>query len=186
MGITWPWNSKGGRIQDIPPHELANLATKNLQHSGRTALSGRMIYRTLEVDPYQPQALLMLSEMFRGKPNGARPKGDEIFAGIILEFAMDRKSGIPPDAKRFIDAARIEVLNSWGFVTERAGELDIDHIGYMTYINELMGQVRSVANGFQMAMAKLGVQSGVLDPTTGKHTQLYKDWLKSDARSIQH
>jgi hypothetical protein len=168
-------------MEDLKAPQLAEAAVKSIETSGRTAYALRFIYRVLELDPFQPQALLVLSDFFRGKRTDARPIGDEIYSGIIIEYAMDRKSTITPDQKRSFDKARIEIMKQWGFVTARGGETDIDHLGYMGYINELMGKVRSVTNGFKMALSILGVQVGVLDPSNGLPTREYRLWLKSPA-----
>jgi hypothetical protein len=167
---------------DLKAPELAEAATTTLQKLGRNALSARLIYRSLELDPYQSQALLMLSEFYRGK---TRPVGDEIFAGIIIEYAIDPKSSLSTEQKRLFDKARIEIMNLWGFVTPRAGEFDIDFLGYMSFISELAGRVGSVSNGFRTALAKLGVHAGILDPAKGGATSTYKDWLRSDAAALQ-
>jgi len=182
----WPWRSRHERIKDLKAPELAETATTILQKFGRNTRSARLIYRALELDPYQPQALLMMSELFRGKSIGARPKGDEIFAGIIIEYAVGFKSPISLENKRFFDKAREEILKSWGFVKPVGNEFDVDHLGYMAYINELMGQVGSVNNGFQTARRKLGIQAGIIHPATGKPTRVYKEWLSSNASTPQH
>lgn len=165
--------------------QMAEAALKSLQKSGRTPLSLRLVYRTLELDPFNPQGLLILSELYRSRKKGVRPTGDEIFAGIIVEYAMDPKSTVPADKKRLFDKARLEVMTSWGFNTPRGTEFEVDHLGYMSYINELMAQVHSVGNGFRIAMVKLGVQAGILDPTKGALTRSYEEWLRSSASTLR-
>ncbi len=184
MVSLWPFHSGGGRIQDLKAPQLAEAALKSIQKSGRTAYSLRLIYRTLELDPFNPHALLILSELFRGKQRGVRPTGDEIYSGIIIEHAMDRKSALPADQKRHFDKARLDIMIQWGFVTQRGEEADVDHLGYMAYINELMGKVHSLTNGFLIAMTKLGIQAGVLDPAKNAPTRSYQEWLQSDAKTL--
>lgn len=178
----WPWSSGGHRIKDLKAPELAEAATVTLQRLGRNALSARLIYRALELDPYQPQALLMLSEFYRGK---SQPVGDEIFAGIIVEYAIDPKSPLSAEQKRLFDRPRIEVMNLWGFVKARAGDFDVDYLGYMSFLSELSMRVGSPANGFKIALAKLGVHAGILDAAKGAAAPAYKEWLNSDAAALQ-
>jgi hypothetical protein len=180
----WPFRKEGGRIQDVKAPQMAEATMKSLQKLGRNNIALRMLYRTLELDPCHPNGLLVLSELFRGKEKGVRPKGDEIFSGIIIEYAMDPKTLMPADQKPRFEKARLEVMTLWGYVTPRGGETDVDHLGYMTHINELMGQVRSVANGFKMALAKLGVQAGAYDPVKGAPTHTYQEWLHSDTSTL--
>src|SRR5262249_27519439 len=81
----WPFKSSGkGRIQDLQAPRVAEAALKSFQKAGRSSLSLRLLYRTLELDPFNAQGLLILSELYRGRQKGVRPSGDEIFAGIIL------------------------------------------------------------------------------------------------------
>ena len=159
--------------------QMAEAALKSLQNSGRTPLSLRLVYRTLELDPFNAQGLLILSELYRSRKKGVRPIGDEILAGIVIEYAMGPKSTVPADKKRLFDKERLDIMTSWGFITPRGTEFDVDHLGYMTYINDLMVQVHSVSNGFRVAMVKLGVQAGILDPAKGVLTRSYQEWLKS-------
>lgn len=181
----WPWKSGGHRIKDLKAPELAEAARAMLQKLGRNALSSRLIYRALDLDPYQPQALLMLSEFYRGKVLTGKPEGDEMFSGILIEYAMDPKSNLSSDQKRMLEKARIEVMNLWGFVKPRGEEFDVDYLGYMTCVNELTAQVRSMTNGFRTALAKLGVQAGILDPAKGLPTSAYQEWLRSDAAILK-
>ena len=182
----WPFSSGGNRIQDLKAPQLAEAALKSMQKSGRTAYSLRLIYRTLELDPFHPHALLILSELFRGKYMGAKPKGDEALSGIIIEYAMDRKNVLPAEQKRHFDKARLDLMTQWGFVTSRGTESEVDHIGYMTYINEQLGKFQSVTNGFLIAMAKLGIQAGVYDPGKNTPSRAYQDWLRTDASTLRH
>ena len=115
---------------------------------------------------------------------GKRPKGDEIYSGIIIEYASDRKNVLSVEQKRKFDAARLDIMKEWGFVQRRGTEMDVDHLGYMTFINELMAQVKSVHNGFMLAVVKLGVQAGALDPTKGVPTRTYQEWLRADATTL--
>jgi hypothetical protein len=183
----WPFKagSGSGRIQDMHAPQMAEAALKSLQQSGRTPLSLRLVYRTLELDPFNPQGLLILSELYRSRKKGTRPTGDEILAGIVVEYAMDPKSTVPAAQKRLFDKARLDIMTSWGFITPRGTEFEVDHLGYMGYINELMAQVRSVGNGFRIAMVKLGVQAGVLDPAKGVPTRTYQEWLRADASTLR-
>jgi hypothetical protein len=86
--------------------------------------------------------------------------------------------------KPHFDKARIEIMNQWGFISTRGGEPEIDHLGYMTYINELMAKVHSVTNGFLVALTKVGVQAGILDPAKGTPTKTYEEWLHADASTL--
>jgi hypothetical protein len=164
---------------------MAEAAEKAIQTQGHTTRSLRMLYRALELDPFQPKALLLLSKHYRGDLKGTRPTGDEILSGIIIEYAMDPKSALPASEKKVFEHTRLSIMTSWGFAKPRGTETDIDHIGYMTYINELMGQVRSVSNGFRIAMAKLGVQAGALDPAKGQTSRNYQEWLRAGASTLQ-
>src|SRR5882672_10532215 len=153
----WPFRSGTGRVQDVTADQLAEASIKSLQKTGRNLVSLRLLYRALEKDPHQPKALLIMSELFRSQKKGARPTGDEIFSGLIIEYAVDGKSPLSADNKRLFDKARLDIMTQWGFVTARGEETDVDHLGYMAYINELMSSIHTVANGFKMALAKLGV-----------------------------
>ncbi len=182
--MMWPWQKNKKRIQDLRAHEVAAYATASWKKSGRQVLCARLIYRTLELNPFQPQALLMLAEIYRGKTTGVRPVGDESFAGIVVEYAVDSKSSLTMEQKRPFDQARSEVMALWGFAKKRGTEWDIDHIGYMTHINEVSAAFSSLTNGFQYALVKLGVQAGFLDPKQGVTTQAYQAWLHSDASTL--
>jgi hypothetical protein len=184
MVSLWPFGSRTGRIQDLKAPQLAEAALKSIQKAGRSNYVLRLLYRTLELDPYHPHALLILSELYRGKTKSGRPAGDAIYAGIILEYAMDRKSTVPADLKPHFDKARVEIMNQWGFVSSRSGEAEIDHLGYMAYINELMAKVHSVSNGFKMALTQVGIQAGIVDPVKGTPNRAYQEWLHADASTL--
>jgi len=47
-----------------------------------------------------------------------------------------------------------------------------------------LGQLKSVPNGFRIALAKLGVLAGVYDPSTGSPTRAYQDWLHANASTL--
>ena len=78
----WPFHTRGGRIQDVKAPQMAQAAMTALQKSGRNTSSLRLLYRTLEMDPFHPQALLILSELYRGTSKNGPPTGDEILSGI--------------------------------------------------------------------------------------------------------
>jgi hypothetical protein len=180
----WPFGSGSGRVKDVKAPQMAQAAMSALKTSGRSPFALRLLYRTLEVDPFHPDALLVLSGLYRGMTGGKRPTGDEIYSAIIIEYAADRKNVLSVEQKRSFDKARLEIMKEWGFVKPRGNETDVDHLGYMTYINELMTQVKSVPNGFMLALVKLGVQAGALDPTKGVPTRAYQEWLRADASTL--
>ena len=178
----WPFESTGNRVRDVKAPKLAEVALRSIQRSGRSPETLRLVYRALELDAFQPHALLVMIELFRGKKKEeGRPKGDEIYAGLLVEYSLDPKNTIPADQKPFFDKMRSDIMKSWGFVQSKGEEVDVDHIGYMGFINNLLGQVQSLTNGFKTAHAKLGVQAGALDPATHKPTPTYQDWLHTDA-----
>lgn len=181
MRTLWPSRTAGDRIQDVQAPKLAEAAFRSIQKSGRTAYALRLLYRALELDPSEPNALLVLVDLFRGKKYGARPVGDEIYAGILVEYAMDPHCTMSIEHKRFFDKARSEIMLLWGFVTPKGDEIDMDYIGYMTYINKLLNQALSIANGFRVALAKVGIQAGAIDATSFKPTRTYQDWLQAPA-----
>ena len=76
MVSLWPWRSQHKRIQDLTASELSSAALSILHQLGKNTRSLRLIYRALELDPYYPQALLLMSELYRGKIKGVRPQGD--------------------------------------------------------------------------------------------------------------
>jgi hypothetical protein len=180
----WPFHKGTGRVMDLEASQLSGAALKSFQQVGRAGVSMRLLYRTLELDPYHPQALLLLIELFHGHQKGTRPKGDEIFSGILVEYAADNKSPLRGDKKQTFDKTRLDIMTAWGFVSPRAGETDVDHLGYMAFINEQMRQYHSVANGFKIALNKVGVQAGVVDPVKGSQTRAYQEWLHSDASTL--
>jgi hypothetical protein len=181
----WPFHTGGGRIKDLKAPQVAQATMTALQKGGRTPYSLRLLYRTLEVDPFHPEALLILSELYRGKSKTGPPTGDEIFSGIIIEYAMDRKHPLSPEHRRIFDKARLEIMTEWGFARPRASEMDVDHLGYMAFINGTMGKVKSVANGFKLALNKVGVQAGIIDPAKGVPNRAYQEWLSSDASTLR-
>src|SRR5207302_9813927 len=137
---------------------LAEVAVRSVEKTGRTAATKRLVYRALELDPFQPYALLVMIELFRGKKKEkARPTGDEVFAGLLVEYSLDPKNTIPAAERPLFDKMRTNIMQSWGFVINKGAESDVDHIGYMEFINNLLGQVQSVTNGFKTAHTKLGI-----------------------------
>ncbi len=172
-------------MMDVPASQMAQAALKAIQTQGRTAEALRLLYRTLEVEANNPQGLLILSEIFRGRSTGGRPTGDDYFSGIIIEYAMDPKTFLPATHKPAFEKERTKIMTMWGFAVTRGTETELDHIAYMTYINELMSKVGSVVRGFLMARTNLGVQAGALDVTTGKHTRQYEEWLKSSNSTLR-
>jgi hypothetical protein len=172
-------------MMDVPASKMSQAALKALKAQGRAPNALRPLYRTLEVEPNNPQGLLVLSELFRGRPNGNRPSGEDIYSGIIIEYAMDPKTFLPVTYKPIFERERTVIMAAWGFASQRGTEVDLDHIGYMTYINSLMSQVGSVYKGFSAALKKLGVQAGAIESATGKHTRVYDEWLKSSNANLQ-
>jgi hypothetical protein len=179
----WPFHH-GGRVMDLKAPQIAEAALKSFQQMGRAPASLRLLYRTLELDSYHPNALLLMIEIFHGHQKGTRPKGDEIYSGIILEYAMDAKNPLPHEKKALFDKTRLEIMTAWGFVTNRAGEAEVDHLGYMGYISDLLHTTHSVTNAFGEARKKLGIQAGVVDRDKGTPTHSYQQWLHSDASKL--
>lgn len=184
MVSLWPFGSRTDRMMDVPASRMVQAALKALKSQGRAPNALRLLYRTLEVEANNPQALLILSELFRGRPNGGRPSGDDIYSGIIIEYAMDPKTFLPVTYKPIFERERTVIMAAWGFATQRGTEIDLDHIGYMTYINGLMSKVGSVYKGFMSAFTKLGVQAGAIEQSTAKRTRVYEDWLKSSNANL--
>lgn len=185
MELKWPFGSRTDRMMDVPASKMSQAALKALQISGREPRALRLLYRTLEIEPNNPQGLLILSELYRGQHNGTRPTGDDILSGVIIEYAMDHKTLLPATHKPAFEKARTAVMTAWGFADHRGNEVDLDHIGYMTYINDLMRQVGSVSRGFLMALTKVGIQAGAVDAATAKKTRSYEEWLKSSNSTLQ-
>lgn len=183
MGL-WPFGTRNDRMMDVPAARMATAALKSIQASGRDPRALRYLYRTLEIEPNNAQALIILSELFRGATHGAKPTGDAIFSGIVLEYAMDPKTLLAPTHKPAFDKARTAIMTAWGFGKTRGTEVDLDHIAYMQYIHELMGTVGSVSRGFLMALTKIGVQAGCVDGATGKTTRSYDEWLRSPNNTL--
>jgi hypothetical protein len=181
----WPWQSGGHRIKDLKSHELMEVATSVMQKVGRNALSVRLVYRVLELDSFQPQALLILVDYFTNKTKVGRPTGDEAYAGMIIEHAFNPKSPLTVEQKRVFDKARGEVMKAWGFVAIGGQESDSDYLGYMSFVNDLVTRMGSLSGAIKAAMTKLGVQAGILDPVKGTPNRVYQEWLNADTSTLR-
>ena len=111
--------------------------------------------------------------------------GDAYVAGGKVIVEIDSVNSSKQQLSTYFDKARVEVMSLWGFITPRAGEFDMDYLGYMSFVSELAGQVGSVSTGFRTALAKLGVHAGILDLAKGSPAPAYQEWLRSDAATLK-
>ncbi len=183
----WPFQTRTDRVKDVAAANISQAAIKLLQKDGRTPSAMRLLYRTLELDPANPQALLMLAENFRRAQSTPKPTNDEALAGLVIEFALDPKTPLPPASKPGFEQARSSIMTAWGFAMPHGKDVELDHIGYMQHISQQLSKFGgSVQKGFLSALAMVGVKAGVIDPKNGSHTRTYEEWLNSSSSTLRY
>jgi hypothetical protein len=190
-----PWHKEAGRhIGDLSAQELAGIATGVLQSTGRSMLAARVVYRAIEVNPYQVEAIARLSDLFRGRTIGARPEGDEALAGLVLEFGLDPESRMNKDQLVYLAAQRFDIQVLWGFAKPYADikvnlmpgspkdplKFEVQELDYLSFIMELEAHYGSPSSAFSLARVKAGIMGGFAN-AKGKPLPIYREWLQSDA-----
>lgn len=156
------------RIKDLDASPLARHAFNVFMFSGRQQQGARLIYRALEIDPHNAEALRCLSDLLDAE-------GTEVFSAVVLEYALSDAVGIQGAERKTLDDLLFLAKWSWGFSRHSSGEpylkqedfadrlaFVIDEEGYASFLQSLLEPCGSLQNGFKAAQTLCGTMAEFL------------------------
>jgi hypothetical protein len=182
-------------IGQLTAQQLARHAFNVFLFSGRHQTGARLIYRALELDPRDAQALRCLSDLLDAD-------GTHVFSGTVLEYALSETTGIAGDEREVLDSLRFLAKWSWGFSRHKSGESHlaqeafadrsmfiVDEERYKEFLAQLIGSAGSLQKAFESAHALCGAMAGFLlhrehGGTAGLEESLHPErFVRTDAYS---
>lgn len=188
-------------IADLTAPALARHANSVFIFSGRHQIGARLVYRALQLDPYEPGALRALSDIL--DYNGTQP-----LSGLVLEYALAPDSPLSEKDRAELDDLRFLAMWSWAFSKHKSASttLDaaafkdhsqfiVDHVGYREFLQPTLEQAVSLENAFLAARTLMGAMGQLLmhktlgsaapieeifHPDCFVETSVYAEWLQSD------
>lgn len=185
--------------------QLARHACNVFLFWGRHQAGARLIYRALALDPHQAAALRCLSDLLD-------VEGTEVFAGVVLEYALEASTGLTDEERQELDDLRFFSKWTWGFARHQSGEphlaqeafadrsaFAVDEERYTAFLNQMLARAGSLAQGFQSALTLCGVLAGfvvhtergdqvgigeLLHPERLQLTATYDEWLRSSTEDL--
>jgi hypothetical protein len=156
------------RINDLDASQLARHAFNVFMFSGRHQQGARLIYRALEMDPHNTEALRCLSDLLDAE-------GTEVFSAVVLEYALSEEVGLQGEERKTLDDLLFLAKWSWGFSRHNSGEpylkqedfadrsaFVIDEAGYNSFLQSLLESCGSLQNGFNAAQTLCGTMAEFL------------------------
>ena len=161
-------------IGNLSAKELARHAFNVFLFAGRHQSGARLIYRALDLSPYDALALRCLSDLLDND-------GTQIFSAIVLEYALADNSPISLNDRAELDYLRFFSQWSWGFAHHKSGETNLaqdafvarsdfvlDEAAYAQFLSPILQINPSAEAGFQAAHRFCGVLAGFLAPIQDK------------------
>ena len=187
--------------EQLDAGQLARHASNVFILLGRQPDWGRLIYRALELDPRHPEALRNLSDFFHAP-------GTEVFAGVVLEYALRVATPLDRAARKVLEDLRLLTVWSFGYARHRSGStrliqpdfadptmFEVDEDSYRKYLDQVRVPAGSLEADFRAAHTLCGALSGflahrdgrthvglqdVLHPEQFVKTPAYDAWLHYD------
>jgi hypothetical protein len=194
------------QIRELSAAQLARHATNVFLFAGRHRTGARLIFRALELEPYQPQALRGLSDLLDRE-------GTEQLSAAVLEYALAQGSPISADEKKELDDLLFLAKWTWKFSRHEEGATGIawedladrskfivDDQRYDEFLGQIVTEAGSIESAFRSAHTLIGVMGGLLEhrelgsnapldevlhPEKFRVTTEYEEWLLSDTAELE-
>jgi len=182
-------------IEELDANQLARHAFNVFLFSGRHQTGAKLIYRALELDPRNAEALRCLSDLLDAE-------GTEVFSGVVLEYAMSESTAIVGEQRKVLDDLRFLAKWSWGFSRHKSGDahlaqqafaersaFTVDEDRYKDFLDQLVNRTGSLEGGFKAAHLLCGAMAGFLvhkqlGTKAGIEESVYSDrFVKTTAQS---
>lgn len=192
-------------IANLNASQLARHAFNVFLFCGRHQTGACLIYRSLELEPQNPEALRCLSDLLDSN-------GTEAFSAVVLEYALREVPHLSDETRKTLDNLLFLAKWSWGFSRHNSGDphlaqdafadrsaFSVDDSGYREFIGQIIDRTGSLTGGFRAAHALCGVMArflqhcepgkdaGVeelLNPERFLKTEAYDPWLRSSAEEL--
>ncbi|AWH53642.1 hypothetical protein C1924_10875 [Stenotrophomonas sp. ESTM1D_MKCIP4_1] len=179
--------------------QLANHALNIFIAEGRHIEGARVIYRALQLDPQQPDALRSLSDFHANS-------GTEAFSAATMEYALSGGVALDDEERRKLEALHFLDIWTWGFARHRSGEtqlaaeafsnrddFEVDDAAYAGFLGTIVEPAGSPQAAFQAAHRLCGLMAGFVQHASNENPDLddvlrgegfvetaqYAQWLQS-------
>ncbi len=184
--------------------QLANHALNIFIAEGRHIEGARVIYRALQLDPHQPDALRSLSDFHANS-------GTEAFSAATMEYTLSGAIELDPEERQKLEALHFLDIWTWGFARHNSGEaqlgaeafknrgdFEVDHAAYAAFLGTIVEPAGSLQAAFEAAHRLSGLMAGFLqhggkddpdldDVLRGEgfvETAEYPHWLQSSTDDL--
>jgi hypothetical protein len=206
--IPMPWQRKFRLIRDLNAPELMRHAQDVFSYAGWTQTTIRLLYRAIELDPYNTPAIQMVIGFFGSGVLGLSREDGLAYSAAVLEYALGARSPIQGESRTLLLGMRVTLMARQGFVRYH-GEIvnevqpgdqkdyEIDEPGYVAYLAGPIQRCGGKIPLFKLVHAILGLHSGLLvshqpkgeafvriHPEHCAYSQEYKRWLLSDVQQL--
>jgi len=192
-------------IGQLNAKQLARHAFNVFLFSGRHETGAKLIYRAVELDPRNIDALRCLSDLLD-------VDGTEVFSGVVLEYALSESVPKNDEELKELDDLLFLAKWSWGFSRHTSGNIHlaqedfidrsvfvVDEIRYEEFLDQILSRTCSLHDGLKSAHTLCGKIAGILAHETfgespgieefiyPKRFQIkttYDDWLQSSTEEL--
>ena len=192
-------------IEQLNAAQLGRHAFNVFLFLGRHRTGARLIYRALELDPHNAEALRCLSDLLDAE-------GTEVFSGVVLEYALAESTGLSQKECETLDDLRFLAKWSWGFSRHKSGEphlsqeafsdrsqFVVDEERYKEFLAQVVEPAGSLTRAFESAHTLCGAMAGFLvhDGAAGKagieeslhperfeKTTAYEEWCRTSTEEL--
>ena len=195
------------RVRDLSADEAGTVASALYKRAGRNLLSARLIFRALELNSWQPNALLSLADFLRAGTRDENPSDTYMLSMVAVERARTAE-GVPQPLKEEIDAAHLRLLWEMKYAVYRkdplalptdfrdASQFQIDELGFKTMFSTQVQRMGTHTTAFRIVHAWIGQRGELLRPRPSllpgmkvKNAQLqrspaYWKWIRTPLNSI--
>jgi hypothetical protein len=194
------------RISDLNSAQLARHAFNVfLFAGGRHATGGKLIYRALQLDPRNAEAIRCLSDFMFGD-------GTEVFSAVALEYGLSEQLNLTTAERKVLDDLLFISKWTWKFAKHKSGNptlrqedfadrsaFEVDEVRYQEFLKPLLDSAGSIEKAFNAAHTLSGILVGFLvhqDPSKkiGVEESLFPErfntspafqlWLGSDTNEL--
>ena len=160
---------------DIPGALAASFAEMSFIVKGRTRWTAALVYRAIELEPWDATARGTLSGFLDDGGLDVFPSGFKMLSAIVLERALADDSPITEADRRKLDHARFVSMWAWGFAHHQSGEKElspsafrhrpsfsIEGERYRSWWAQVIVAAGSPDEAFRVAVDATGVLAGFL------------------------
>ncbi|MDI9224893.1 hypothetical protein [Stenotrophomonas sp. PFBMAA-4] len=184
--------------------QLATHALNIFIAEGRHIEGARVIYRALQLDPHEPDALRSLSDFHASS-------GTEAFSAATMEYALSGAIDLSTEERQKLEALHFLDIWTWGFARHSSGEaqlsaeafknrddFEVDHAAYAAFLGTIVEPAGSPQAAFQAAHRLSGLMAGFLQHASNDNPDLdtvlrgegfvetpeYAQWLQSSTDDL--